>query len=147
MDTASNTAITVETLVMAPLEKVWACWTEPKHITQWNQASTDWHAPYAENDLRTGGKFKTTMAAKDGSVSFDFEGVYGNVQHHKLIKYTIADGRKVTINFTNTGKETRVIETFEAESENSIELQRGGWQAILDSFKKYTEEVGWLMCS
>lgn len=136
---ATKTAITVETLVKAPIEKVWSNWTEPKHITKWNQASDDWHSPHAENDLRTGGKFKTTMAAKDGSMSFDFEGVYTNVQLHKVIEYTLLDGRKVKITFSGTGKETNVTETFEAEDENSVELQRGGWQAILDNFKKYTE--------
>ena len=139
MDTASYPTITIETLVKTSVEKVWTCWTEPKHITQWNQASTDWHAPYAENDLRTGGKFKTTMAAKDGSVSFDFEGIYTKIQQLKVIEYTIADGRKVSITFTGTANETKVVESFEAENANPIEIQRGGWQAILDSIKKYTE--------
>lgn len=142
MDTASYPTITIETLVKTSVEKVWTCWTEPKHITQWNQASTDWHAPYAENDLRTGGKFKTTMAAKDGSVSFDFEGIYTKIQQLKVIEYTIADGRKVSITFTGTANETKVVESFEAENANPIEIQRGGWQAILDSFKKYTEKLG-----
>ena len=137
METVIKTSITIEASIHAPIEKVWFCWSEPKHITQWCQASSDWHAPHAENDLRTNGKFKTTMAAKDGSVSFDFEGVYTNIQHHKLIEYTMADGRKVSIRFSNTGKETRVIETFEAESENPFEMQRGGWQAIINNFKKY----------
>jgi uncharacterized protein YndB with AHSA1/START domain len=139
METAAKTSITVETLVKAPIEKVWACWTEPQHITKWCQASDDWHAPYADNDLRTGGKFRTTMAAKDGSVSFDFDGVYSNVKHHDVIEYEIADGRKVKITFSAKGRETKVVETFEAEGTNPIELQRGGWQAILDNFKKYTE--------
>ncbi len=137
METAAKTAITVETLIKAPVEKVWKFWSEPKHITRWCQASDDWHAPYAENDLRTGGKFKTTMAAKDGSASFDFEGVYTNVQPHK-----VGDGRKVAIQFSGKGNETKVIETFDAESVNPIEMQRGGWQAILDNFKKYTESNG-----
>jgi len=141
METITKAKITVEASIHAPIEKVWSCWSEPQHITQWCQASSDWHAPHAENDLRTGGKFKTTMAAKDGSMSFDFGGVYDNVQHHKLIEYTLADGRKVIIGFASAGKETTVTETFEAESENPIEMQRGGWQAILDNFKKYTEEL------
>ena len=139
MQAAAKTAITVEATVKSPIEKVWSSWTEPKHITQWCSASDDWHAPHAENDLRTGGKFSTTMAAKDGSLSFDFNGVYDNVQPNKLIEYTIADGRKVKISFSGTGKETKVVETFEAESENPIDLQRDGWQAILNNFKKYTE--------
>jgi uncharacterized protein YndB with AHSA1/START domain len=139
METATKTSITVEATVNAPVEKVWTFWNEPQHITKWAQASDDWHAPFSENDIRTNGKFKTTMAAKDGSFSFDFEGVYTNVQLHKLIEYTIADGRKVKIVFSPKGNETKVTETFEAEDTNPIEMQRGGWQAILDSFKKYTE--------
>lgn len=136
---ANKIAVTVEALVKAPIEKVWSSWTEPKHITKWNQASDDWHSPHAENDLRTGGKFKTTMAAKDGSMSFDFEGVYTNVQQHKVIEYAMADGRKVSVVFSQNGNQTKVVETFDPENENPIEMQRGGWQAILDSFKKYTE--------
>jgi uncharacterized protein YndB with AHSA1/START domain len=139
METSTKTAITVEATVKASIEKVWAYWSEPQHITKWCQASDDWHAPYAENDLRKDGNFKTTMAAKDGSFSFDFGGVYTNVQTHKLIEYTIGDGRKVKIVFTPNGKETKVVETFDAEEQNPIEMQRGGWQAILDNFKKYTE--------
>jgi uncharacterized protein YndB with AHSA1/START domain len=139
METIEKKSITVEATIKAPVEKVWKNWTEPKHITQWCQASEDWHAPHAENDLRNGGKFKTTMAAKDGSVSFDFGGSYTNVEQHKTIKYTMDDGRKVDVNFSGNGNETKVIETFEAETENSPEMQRQGWQAILDNFKKYTE--------
>ncbi len=132
-------AITVETVVNAPVAKVWESWTLPQHITKWNQASADWHTPYAENDARTGGKFKSTMAAKDGSMSFDFEGIYSLVVTHQRIEYTMADGRTVKITFVANGNETKVTETFDPENENSLELQRGGWQAILDSFKKYTE--------
>jgi uncharacterized protein YndB with AHSA1/START domain len=134
-------AITVETTVNAPIEKVWAAWGEPKHIMQWCHASDDWHAPYADNDLRTGGKFKTTMAAKDGSFSFDFGGVYDNVEKHKLIEYKMEDGRQVKITFSSNGNETKVVETFDPESQNSIEMQRGGWQAILDNFKKHAESI------
>jgi uncharacterized protein YndB with AHSA1/START domain len=141
METMEKTSVTVETLVNAPIDKVWASWGEPKHITKWCQASPDWHAPHAENDLQTGGKFTTTMAAKDGSVSFDFGGVYSNVQKNKLIEYSIADGRKVKITFSEEGNKTKVVETFDPESQNPIEMQRGGWQAILDSFKKYTESI------
>ena len=139
MDTATKTVITVETVVKAPVEKVWKFWSEPKHIIQWNNASDDWHTPYAENDLRTGGKFKSTMAARDESMSFDFEGVYTNVQEHKVIEYTLGDKRNVKITFSENGNETKVVESFDAENTNSIELQRGGWQAILGNFKKYTE--------
>lgn len=132
--------ITIEAIVKAPVEKVWAYWSEPRHITQWTFASSDWHAPYAENDLRTQGKFKTTMAAKDGSASFDFEGIYSNVQPNEVIEYGLADGRKVKIQFTTQGNDTKVTETFDPESENPVDMQRDGWQAILDNFKKYTEE-------
>ncbi len=140
METTTNTtAITVETTVKSPIEKVWAFWSEPQHIMKWCQASDEWHAPYADNDLRAGGKFKTTMAAKDGSFQFDFEGVYTNVQPMKLIEYKMSDGRKVKITFSANGNETKVVETFDPETQNPIEMQRGGWQAILDNFGKYTE--------
>jgi uncharacterized protein YndB with AHSA1/START domain len=135
----TKTTITIEATINAPLEKVWSHWTEPKHITQWNQASDDWHTPFAENDLRTGGSFKSTMAAKDGSMSFDFGGVYTQVIPHKTIAYTIGDGRKVKVDFSTNGTETHVVESFEAESTNPVEMQRGGWQAILNSFKMYVE--------
>ena len=139
METANQTAITVETTVNAPVEKVWKFWNEPQHITKWCQASDDWHAPHAENDLRTGGKFAVRMEAKDGSFGFDFGGIYDEVKINELISYTLGDGRKVGIKFSGNRNETKVVETFEAESENSVDLQRTGWQAILDNFKKYVE--------
>lgn len=138
METQVKT-VTVENTVKAPVEKVWKFWTSPEHITQWNNASDDWHTPRAENDLRTGGKFLARMEAKDGSVGFDFAGEYDEVKPNQLIKYTMGDGRKVRITFSSKGNETKVVETFDAESKNSIELQRTGWQAILDNFKKYVE--------
>lgn len=140
MSTKTRTAITVRTTVNAPIEKVWKYFSEPEHITQWAYAADDWHAPYAENDLRKDGRFKTTMAAKDGSVSFDFTGVYTDVEAHKHIAYTIDDGRKVHVTFESDGNTTKVTETFEAEDENPIEMQRDGWQAMLDNFKKHVEE-------
>lgn len=139
MDTKEKTNITVEVTVNATVQKVWEAWTAPEHITQWCAASNDWHAPHAENDVRVNGKFKTVMAARDGSVSFDFEGVYSKVEPQKIIAYRIVDGRNVEVHFTPDGNATRVVETFEAEDTNSLEMQRGGWQAILDSFKKYVE--------
>ena len=139
MEATTRTPITVSTMVNAPVEKVWQCWNGPDHITKWCQATPEWHAPSADNDLRKGGKFRTTMAAKDGSMSFEFEGVYDEVEPMKRIAYTMADGRRVKIVFEQEGQQTRITETFDPESQNSIELQRGGWQAILDSFKQYTE--------
>lgn len=139
METANKTTITVESTVNAPVEKVWNFWSAPEHITQWCAASDDWHTPRAENDLRTGGAFSSRMEAKDGSFGFDFGGVYDDVRTNELIEYTIGDGRKVSIRFTGNGNETQVVETFEAEGTNPIEMQRAGWQAILDNFKKYTE--------
>ena len=139
METRELTAITVETLINAPIEKVWKLWSAPEHITQWCQAADDWHAPYADNDLKDGGRFRTTMAAKDGSFSFEFEGVYTKVDEHEFIAYTMADGRKVSVKFESQGNKTKVTESFDPESENSVEMQRQGWQAILDNFKKYVE--------
>jgi uncharacterized protein YndB with AHSA1/START domain len=131
--------ITVEATVKAPVEKVWQLWTEPKHIQRWNNASDDWHTPFSENDLRVGGKFTSRMEAKDGSFGFDFGGVYDEVKPNQVIAFTIGDGRKVKITFTKEGGDTRVTEIFEAENQNPVEMQRGGWQAILNNFKKYTE--------
>lgn len=139
METVDKTLVTVEAVVHAPVEKVWKYWNEPTHITQWCAASDDWHAPKAENDLKVGGVFSTTMAAKDGSFSFDFGGTYTSVELYKTIAYTMGDGRKVSITFAPQENGTQVVESFEAESENPVEMQRGGWQAILDNFKKYTE--------
>src|SRR4051812_20284671 len=131
--------ITVESTVKAPVDKVWELWTLPEHITKWNNASDDWHTPTAQNDLRKGGKFSARMEAKDGSFGFDFGGVYNEVKTNELIEYTIGDGRKVQVIFSSKGDETKVIETFDAENENSIEMQKSGWQSILDNFKKYAE--------
>jgi uncharacterized protein YndB with AHSA1/START domain len=138
METAQKT-ITVTATVNAPVEKVWKFWNEPEHIKGWAFASDDWHAPFSENDIRTGGTFKTTMAAKDGSFSFDFGGIYTEVKEHAVINYTMGDGRKVWVNFTSNGNSTEIEETFEPESQNSIEMQQGGWQMILNNFKKYAE--------
>ncbi len=139
METIDKTTITVQSTVKAPVEKVWNLWTSPEHITNWNNASEDWHTPSAENDLRVGGKFLSRMEAKDGSFGFDFWGIYDEVKPNELIEYTLADNRKVKISFTGNGNETNVEETFEAESTNSTELQKTGWQSILDNFKKYVE--------
>jgi uncharacterized protein YndB with AHSA1/START domain len=106
---------------------------------QWNNASDDWHTPRAENDLRAGGKFSARMEAKDGSMGFDFGGVYDEVKENEYIAYTMGDDRKVEVTFSAQGNETEIEETFEAEDTNPLEMQKSGWQAILDNFKNYTE--------
>ncbi|WP_028608833.1 SRPBCC family protein [Paenibacillus harenae] len=131
--------VTVEATIQAPVEKVWEYWTEPEHIKKWNSASDEWHTPIAENDLRVGGKFLSRMEAKDGSFGFDFGGVYDEVKMNESIAYTLGDERKVHISFVSQGNATKVIETFDPESSNPVEMQKGGWQAILDNFKKYAE--------
>ncbi len=139
MTTAEKTKITVQTTVNAPVEKVFRLWTTPSDITKWNNASADWHTPRAEHELKPGGKFSYRMEARDGSTGFDFGGAFDIVKTNQQIEYTIEDGRKVSIDFIPTGNSTKIIETFEAESMNSVELQRSGWQAIMESFKKYAE--------
>ena len=139
MEATTRTSITVQNTVNAPVAKVWEYWTKPEHITKWNYASDDWHSPRAANDLRVGGTFSARMEAKDGSMGFDFSGIYDEVKTNELIEYKMEDGRKVSVKFTGSGNQTRVEETFDAENSNPIELQRGGWQAILDNFKKYVE--------
>jgi uncharacterized protein YndB with AHSA1/START domain len=139
METNAKTTITIETDVNAPIEKVWEYFSKPEHIIKWNNASEDWHTPRAENDLRAGGIFNYRMEAKDGSFGFDFGGVYDTVTEHKNIEYTIGDGRKVKVLFEAKDNLTHIIEKFEAENTHSLEMQKTGWQNILDSFKKYTE--------
>jgi uncharacterized protein YndB with AHSA1/START domain len=133
--------ITVETIINAPLEKVWEYGNKPEHIKNWAFASDDWHSPSSENDLRTGGKFKTRMEAKDGSAGFDFEGTYTNVKENELVEFVMPDGRKVKVVYEQTPKGVRVTEIFDPESENPPEFQRQGWQAILDNFKAYVERA------
>jgi len=132
-------SITVSVVVHAPIEKVWQCWALPEHIAQWNNASDDWHTPHATNDLHAGGKLLWRMEARDGSMGVDFEGVYDDVQTNERIVYTIADGRKVNIVFTPEGDGVKVTETFETENTHPHDMQRTGWQAILDNFKKHVE--------
>lgn len=139
MEKSDKTQITVKATVNASVEKVWSIWNNPNDIIQWCSPSPEWHTPKSENDLREGGSFTSTMAARDGSMSFDFKGVYTKVDEHKYIAYTIEDGRRVEISFEEQGAQTQVTETFEAEEINPIEMQQGGWQAIMDNFKKYAE--------
>jgi uncharacterized protein YndB with AHSA1/START domain len=139
METQDKTTVTIETTVNAPADKVWEYWSKPQHITQWCSASDDWHTPRAENDLREGGSFLSRMEAKDGSTGFDFGGVYDVVHKNEYIEYTMGDGRKVKTTFTPQGNTTQIVESFETENEHPVEMQRTGWQAILDTFKNYTE--------
>ncbi len=133
------TVITIQTSIEAPVAKVWEKWNTPADIIQWNAASDDWHTTKAENDLRPGGTLLSRMEAKDGSMGFDFGAVYDQVITNELIEYTLGDGRKVKIVFEKEGDITHVTESFEAESQNSVELQQYGWQAILNNFKKHVE--------
>lgn len=139
MNKSSYAKITVQTIVNAPLSKVWNFWNLPEHIIKWNAAIDSWHCPSAENDLRVGGKIKSRMEAKDGSMGFDFEGVYTEVIIQKQLSYQMADGREVSISFKEAGEKTEVIQTFDAEETNPAEIQRQGWQAILNNFQKYVE--------
>lgn len=129
--------ITVETIINAPLNIIWDYWTKVEHISKWAFASDDWEAIAKTNELHDGGMFETRMQAKDGSEGFDMTGVYTAVYIHELIEYDMNNGRHVAIVFKKIPDGVKVIQTFEAESENSEEQQRSGWQAILDNFKKY----------
>lgn len=141
MQTTERPIITVEAIVDVPIDKAWQSWTDPEHIKRWNAASADWHTTSATNDLRTGGIFTSRMEAKDGSMGFDFAGVYDVVNEKEYIEYTLADGRKVVITFTAMDHQTRVVESFEAEAENTLEMQKAGWQAIMNNYKEYTEKL------
>jgi uncharacterized protein YndB with AHSA1/START domain len=140
--------IQVEVLVNASLEKVWKAWNDPESIKGWAFASADWECPYAENDLRIGGKFITRMSSKDKSTSFDFTGAYTDVQEFSKINYTMdkspeeVEARTCEVIFEDAGNgQTKVIEIFDAENINSLEMQKGGWQSILNNFKKFVEMV------
>ena len=137
----TKTVITISATINAPIEKVWKCWTSPEDIMQWNQASPDWHCPASAVDLKIGGKFSATMAAKDGSFAFDFWGTYDDILENELLMITMGDGRKWKTTFASNGDVTEVVESFEAENQNPIEMQQGGWQAILNSFKAHTEKI------
>jgi uncharacterized protein YndB with AHSA1/START domain len=132
-----NKRIIVETIVNKPIDQVWEKWTLPEHIMEWNNASEDWYTPSAENNLIAGGRFNYKMAARDGSYSFDFSGTYDEVILEKKIAYTLDDGRKVVVEFTEEDGRVKIVESFEAEESNSLEMQRAGWQSILDNFNRY----------
>ena len=139
METKVKPTITIEVEVKAPVQKVWKYWTLPEHIAQWNNASDDWQTPQAQNDVRAGGTFLFRMEAKDGSFGFDFYGVYDEIKTNELIAYTLGDDRNVTIRFYPIENTTKIVQHFEAENTNPIDLQKTGWQSILNNFKKYTE--------
>ncbi len=141
MRTFNQNSVTVATTVDVPADKIWKYWTEPQHIVQWCYASSDWHAPFAENVLKVDGRFRITMASKDDTHKFDFEGVYTRINFHHSIEYTMSDGRRVYIFFIPDGHQTKIEETFETEDLHSTEQQREGWQAILDNFREYAEKT------
>lgn len=131
--------ITVRIQIASTLQEVWEKWTQAQHVIHWNFASPDWHCPDAENDLKVGGKFTYTMASRDGQMSFPFGGVYTAVEPMTHIAYVMEDGRRVAVDFQEKGGITEVVEVFDPETINSLELQQQGWQAILDNFKAYAE--------
>lgn len=135
----NTTKITVAASINAGIEKVWNAYNNPADIMQWNQASPDWHCPHAENDLKPGGILKSRMEARDGSFGFDFEVVYDEVIEGKKIAYTMGDGRQATTSFEQQGNAVLVTTCFDAESENPVDMQQAGWQAILNSFKNHVE--------
>jgi len=139
MEANDKTIVTVKSLIHAPVELVWKMWTSPEDIVKWNNASDDWHSPHAVNDVRAGGKFNIRMEAKDGSTGFDFAGVYERVTVNGFLEYSMDDGRKVKVYFIPEEDKTEIVETFEAENVNPVEMQRGGWQAIMYNFKKHVE--------
>ncbi len=130
--------IKIQTTIKSDISNVWDCWTKPEHIVNWNFASEDWECPSAENDLEVGGKFSFTMAAKDATMKFNFEGIYTQIIENEYIEYVIIDGRQVSINFFRTDEgQVNIVQVFDAEDVNSAELQKSGWQSILNNFKKY----------
>ena len=131
--------IKISTIVNSDIDKAWEYWTNPDHISRWNNASDDWHTTKVENDLRKGGRFTFRMEAKDGSGGFDFGGNYDEVEDREFISYTLDDDRKVQVSFVKKGDHILVVEKFEPESQNPEDMQRDGWKAILDNYKKYVE--------
>ena len=131
--------IAIETVVRADLSSVWDAWSNPEDIKQWNAASADWHTTHSSVDLREGGQFLSRMEAKDGSAGFDFEGTYTRIVPHKIIEYRMSDGREVEVEFVERADGVFVKTVFDAETENPAEMQRAGWQAILDNFGRYVE--------
>lgn len=134
--------ITITEHVSAPIETTWLSYTDPAHIIHWNFASSDWCCPSAKNDLVVGGKYVARMEAKDGSMGFDFEATYSEINPFSHFSYQIADGRNVHVRFSETSSTSCQIEVeFEAENVNPADLQRVGWQSILTNFKRYTDAL------
>lgn len=132
--------IKIDITILAPVEKVWTYFNEPKHIKEWNFAHESWHCPSSENDLKVGGKFNNRMEAKDKSFGFDFIGIYDEIIENELIKYHLEDGRNVEVIFEKIDDNTtKVTEIFDPEKQNSVEMQRDGWYAILNFFHKHVE--------
>lgn len=131
--------IRIDTIIKKSISDVWNAWVNPDDITQWNHASDDWHCPKANSDLKVGGKFNYRMEAKDGSANFDFKGTFTKIEENQTIHFELADNRRVTVEFCQTQLGVRVVEEFEAENENPAELQRQGWQSILNNFKSHVE--------
>ncbi|MEP7266656.1 MAG: SRPBCC family protein [Saprospiraceae bacterium] len=139
LKTSLSNKIKLTAIVHADSKKAWNYYTLPEHITKWNFASPDWYCPSATNDMKVGGKYKARMEAKDGSFGFDFEAIYNEIVPGQRFKYTLPDGRKVSVNFIETGDKTTVQIVFDPEDQNPLELQKNGWQAILNNYKMYTE--------
>lgn len=131
--------ITISATIAADKNKVWDYYTQPEHIVHWNFAHSSWHCPSASNDMQIGGKYIARMEAKDGSFGFEFEAIYDEIREGESFTYTMPDGRQVTVTFNGNNDSTEVIVVFDPEDQNPVEMQKEGWQAILDNFKKYTE--------
>lgn len=137
----SGEFITVECIASVPIEQAWKLWTDPEHVVHWNFASPDWHTPRATTDLTVGGKYCARMEAKDGSAGFDCEGIFDKICEHELLESHFADARKIEVKFSRTENGTKISQTFETETVHPAELQRAGWQNIMDNFRKYAESL------
>ena len=133
--------ITVETVVNAPINQIWSAWSNPDDIIQWNTPHESWHTTRSAVDLREGGQFSARMEARDGSGGFDFEGTYTRVVPNQVIDFRMSDGREVNVEFVQQAGGVLVRETFDTETENPVEMQRAGWQAILDNFGRHVERA------
>jgi uncharacterized protein YndB with AHSA1/START domain len=135
------TKLKIDAIVKSDRQKSWKCYTDPNHIVNWNFATEDWCCPNAENDLRVGGKYRARMEAKDGSFGFDFTAIYKKLEIGKSFSYEMEDGRSVEVNFNNVDGATEIVVEFDPENQNPLEMQRDGWQAILNNFKSYVENL------